>query len=360
MTRDEARDHIFENYMRSLKDTPFSLDDAKLLPEAGACGVCPKNTDNCAEQFDAADQSNFRKKKVCCDTACFKRKLDAHRAQQVAQAKKDGKTVLVEGEAGRVFPRHQPAGSMSYDSPYIELAKVPQPFLLKAEVKVKQTWAELIEKAEKKTKMTVPRVMITDQAGVLRECALVNLAKECIEKSGEPIFEKPGAERGISQRVKPVKVSAKEKAAQKAEAAKKKAVVAKMGADLKTVLARLKDTRDVNHDLVHVLAGVIMTNTTLQPMVQRAGEEMGLKPVPLNGAAAVKLSVVDALRLSLAMMVMTFTQHSIENSAEPPPMLQALLGAPAPAPSAAKPKRGGAVAKAVAAVKGSAKQKGKK
>lgn len=78
-----------------LKKAPFKLDDAELLPAAGACTNCPKCSGTCPTLF-ADMQSN-----VCTDRACFDAKVDASIAAKVKKAQDKGKPiVLVDGTWG--------------------------------------------------------------------------------------------------------------------------------------------------------------------------------------------------------------------------------------------------------------------
>jgi len=56
---------------RPLARTPWRKNDAELVPEAGACCVCPARNVACPDLFDAA-------KDVCLNGACYDRKLKAH------------------------------------------------------------------------------------------------------------------------------------------------------------------------------------------------------------------------------------------------------------------------------------------
>jgi ParB/RepB/Spo0J family partition protein len=55
---------------RSLVSAPWKLTDAKLLPQAGACSVCPHNSDN--GLFPEKDKA------MCANRECFEKKLLLH------------------------------------------------------------------------------------------------------------------------------------------------------------------------------------------------------------------------------------------------------------------------------------------
>ena len=66
---------IESNILLELASAPFSKQDEKLVPEAGACTNCPKRTG-----FNTLLFSDVRKDS-CTDPVCFRAKLDAHVAQ---------------------------------------------------------------------------------------------------------------------------------------------------------------------------------------------------------------------------------------------------------------------------------------
>jgi hypothetical protein len=83
---------------------------------------------------------------------------------------------------------------MDPKSPYVLLTTKPAAHLLKREVTKVDTWQTLVEEAEEKTGVRVPRVVIPDQQGVIRDHVEIKLAIAAIEKAGEPIFrESDGA-----------------------------------------------------------------------------------------------------------------------------------------------------------------------
>lgn len=85
-----AADHIQRTYMLRLAEAPFPRHDAGLLPEAGACGDCPKRTGNQPELFGDVKSGD-----TCTDPACFGAKRDAHTARLKEQARERGQEVIV-------------------------------------------------------------------------------------------------------------------------------------------------------------------------------------------------------------------------------------------------------------------------
>lgn len=98
---------LAEHFNTALKDALFDPVDAALLPDAGACTVCPKRAGNAPEFADIADQkerprwgsSNHYGADVCTDPDCFAAKKAAHLARQAAALEAAGKTVVAGAKA---------------------------------------------------------------------------------------------------------------------------------------------------------------------------------------------------------------------------------------------------------------------
>jgi hypothetical protein len=74
--------------MLELKNAPFKLDDAELVPEAGPCTTCTKRTGSQGALFqDCAPD-------LCADPTCHRSKVDALYKLRVKQAVADGQEVL--------------------------------------------------------------------------------------------------------------------------------------------------------------------------------------------------------------------------------------------------------------------------
>jgi hypothetical protein len=58
----------------TLAKAPFSLDDAALLPAAGACSACPKRTGAAPDLYTDLDA----KRDCCTDPECWDRKVKSH------------------------------------------------------------------------------------------------------------------------------------------------------------------------------------------------------------------------------------------------------------------------------------------
>jgi ParB/RepB/Spo0J family partition protein len=78
------KEHIEQSTGRKLARAPWSLDDAKLLPQAGACSGCPSNTKANTSLFGDLDIDEA----TCADGGCFEVKRSAF----VEIALKAGKT----------------------------------------------------------------------------------------------------------------------------------------------------------------------------------------------------------------------------------------------------------------------------
>jgi ParB family chromosome partitioning protein len=85
MTVRQLRDWIEREIDLDLKNAPFDINDADLLPAAGACSTCPKRTGNNPLLFQ-----EIRKKSLCTDPACYQAKIEALVKIRVAPLVKEG------------------------------------------------------------------------------------------------------------------------------------------------------------------------------------------------------------------------------------------------------------------------------
>lgn len=94
MSHRRALEVVQDEYMLQLSKAPFSVKDAKLVPEAGACGPCPKRTGNCKALYP-----DVKSEQVCTDPDCFgKKKTAAFKLEQQA-AKENGQRLLKDSKA---------------------------------------------------------------------------------------------------------------------------------------------------------------------------------------------------------------------------------------------------------------------
>lgn len=101
--------------LHELAKVPWKLDDAELLPEAGACTTCTKNTSVVPDLFDGVvlewggTAGRSSSKARCTDEACWKRKACAVRDTKLAAAReKYSNLVLVAGDGGLSGERDLP------------------------------------------------------------------------------------------------------------------------------------------------------------------------------------------------------------------------------------------------------------
>lgn len=75
--------------LTALNNAPFNVLDAKLVPEAGACGKCPKNSATQPDLFGGVSEDAY-----CCDRPCWDAKVEAHWQREQRSAKRKGLTVV--------------------------------------------------------------------------------------------------------------------------------------------------------------------------------------------------------------------------------------------------------------------------
>lgn len=103
----EDLDDLLADRFKLLGAAPWDLEDAELVPAAGPCTTCPKNSLRSPGLFDDDLDAKDVKKATCRDAACFKKKLDTHTIQKVDELKaKHAGAILVKGEGlfGRELP----------------------------------------------------------------------------------------------------------------------------------------------------------------------------------------------------------------------------------------------------------------
>jgi len=129
-----AIDWVQREFCRSLRGAPFSLKDAMLLPDAGGCDVCPKNSKSATPGlFDDLRQAG----QVCTDVGCFRQKASAAWAKKAAAEEKKGAKVLGLDEGAKLFSS---GSQLPYGSRYVDMSEPNH-----ADSK-KRTWGELWER----------------------------------------------------------------------------------------------------------------------------------------------------------------------------------------------------------------------
>ena len=129
-----AIDWVQREFCHTLKSAPFSLKDEMLLPEAGSCDACPKNSKSATPGlFDDLRQAG----QVCTDVGCFRQKASAAWAKKAAAEEKKGAKVLKLDEGAKLFPH---GSQLPYGSKYVDMSEPNH-----ADSK-KRTWGELWER----------------------------------------------------------------------------------------------------------------------------------------------------------------------------------------------------------------------
>jgi len=95
----EASQHIQHQYMLQLKEAPFPVGDMKLVPAAGSCQSCPKNTALQRELFSDVEKASAG---VCTDPTCFSAKRTAWGTKQLEQAQAKGQKVIDGADAKKI------------------------------------------------------------------------------------------------------------------------------------------------------------------------------------------------------------------------------------------------------------------
>lgn len=89
-TADQLAREIEERWLRTLSAAPWKMDDATLVPEAGACGSCVKRS-GCQQVLFA----DLAKKDRCLDVACWNGKVAAQTLRKAAELRKAEERVVV-------------------------------------------------------------------------------------------------------------------------------------------------------------------------------------------------------------------------------------------------------------------------
>lgn len=93
-----ARSFIRAQYVLNLAEAKFDVKDKNLVPKAGSCLTCPRNTATQTEMFSGDNKASF-----CLDEACYGAKQDALWNRLTAAATQKGQKVIEGPEANRVL-----------------------------------------------------------------------------------------------------------------------------------------------------------------------------------------------------------------------------------------------------------------
>jgi ParB/RepB/Spo0J family partition protein len=166
-----------ERSFRPLKTAPWKLTDAELVPAAGACGTCPKNS-ACGPKglFDSFDP----KQAMCTDVKCFEEKLAADWEAKTEKAREAGAEIV---EDPHVF---NPGGDLTYTSEHAGIVKAKQ--LAEGDRK-KRTWAQLVEELPEKHR---PRLKVAkSREGAAIEIYDGNALRKALVKHLDMNWAKP-------------------------------------------------------------------------------------------------------------------------------------------------------------------------
>lgn len=200
--------HLQANYMLRLADAPFNPKDDLLLPEAGACGPCPKRAANNPDLFGDVQRAD-----VCTDPGCYAKKVAEHWKNAKEKAHAKGWDVMGVAEARKLFS----TGALRPDAKWVELG-APCP-----EDKERRTWRQLMRGTD--YAVTIAQ----DSTGAVRELVDRDTAIACIAAAGVKL-KKPAVEPA------PEKLTPEEKEEQKrADELKTRTVDAALGALVKSV-----------------------------------------------------------------------------------------------------------------------------
>jgi len=98
----EASEVLRTRFMLRLDQAPFDRKDAELVPEAGACGPCPRRTGNQPDLFGDVGKADH-----CTDPTCFAKKKAAHFVRLEAAAVAENRKVFTGKAATKAL--HDPA-----------------------------------------------------------------------------------------------------------------------------------------------------------------------------------------------------------------------------------------------------------
>jgi ParB-like chromosome segregation protein Spo0J len=215
-TRDAAA-HIQADYMLQLREAPF---DANLVPDAGACMLCPKRTGAQPELFADVTSAD-----VCTDPICYRGKVTALWQLRTAKAKETGQRVVTAKESKEIFEQWDPK-RLRWDAPFVKLDDTCQ------EDPKRRTYQKLLGK---KVEVALAR----DPAGNIREL----LAKDAVPK----LLKAAGHDFKAEQAAAKVE-SPHEKEQKKASARRKlmkKVITAARETLVETALTKKVDAQDL-------------------------------------------------------------------------------------------------------------------
>jgi ParB/RepB/Spo0J family partition protein len=185
-----------EQAMLVLSRAKFALDDATLVPAAGACSSCPKRS---SQQFALLALTGAGDDERCTDRSCFTAKQEAYWTRVAAEARAAGQTVI-EGDAARKVLAF---GGVAKDSGYVDWDAHC------AELRDGRTWREvlgddalpvsLVRAAEGASHRIVPKadaVRLLRERGLLRTPGAPAQAPAAATRPANDATADDGSERG--------------------------------------------------------------------------------------------------------------------------------------------------------------------
>lgn len=174
-----------ETYCRPLKGAAWKLTDETLVPEAGACSACPRNTANerAPGLFD-----NVKAPPTCSDLPCFESKKRAAWAKRTTKYAAAGAKVLSVVDGPKLFNLYGDAPRLNHGSKYVMARDVAQ------DDGSKRTWAQLVERIKDEKLKPVLHVA-QDEAGGIHELYLADKALEAVAEHLELKWARKAVER---------------------------------------------------------------------------------------------------------------------------------------------------------------------
>jgi ParB family transcriptional regulator, chromosome partitioning protein len=170
--------HLIEQkYLTRLDRAPFTMKDAKLVPEAGPCTSCPKRSGNQPALFP-----DDTPKDTCTDAVCFRSKLSAHRQKLAEDVVAKGGVVLTEHQSNEIY---KGTVQLPWNSKYVD-ADVPC-----YDDPERRTWRRLLGDLSPKP------TLATDPTGVPHALLLKSEAVAALEQAGVEFGRPPGTPASV-------------------------------------------------------------------------------------------------------------------------------------------------------------------
>jgi hypothetical protein len=161
---------VRDEFLLELKGAPWALDDAELVPKAGACSVCPKRSGNMP---DAAEALGEVRPDVCSDSGCFKSKLEAAWNRRRAQHEEAGGKVIPDSKAKTLFPYQ--GNRIAHGSGFVDLDDKP----FTGGNHGRKSWRQLLKGEE------LPVTLARNPSGRIFELVREDAAEKAIAPKGK-------------------------------------------------------------------------------------------------------------------------------------------------------------------------------